>query len=192
MTIESTAERARPEPASARRLGRRTRKAVLVVHIAAAGAWLGLDVVMGVLVITAVAGGDNTRAVSLQALELVTVGPMLGAGLLCLASGIVLGVGTKWGLVRYRWVAVKLVINVVLVVLVLVLLRPGVAETAAAGRELAAGRAADAAPGDMVVPPIVSTLALSVAITLSVYKPWGRRQRSVIPPAAVPGATRSG
>jgi hypothetical protein len=30
------------------RLGARTRKSVLVVHIASAGAWLGIDVVMAV------------------------------------------------------------------------------------------------------------------------------------------------
>jgi hypothetical protein len=31
------------------RLGSRTRKGVLVVHIASAGAWIGIDVVMGLL-----------------------------------------------------------------------------------------------------------------------------------------------
>jgi hypothetical protein len=35
-----------------------------------------------------------------------------------LASGVVLGLGTKWGLIRYWWVAAKLVLNVVLVALV--------------------------------------------------------------------------
>jgi hypothetical protein len=35
------------------RLGARTRKIFLVAHIASAGAWIGIDVVMGVLVFTA-------------------------------------------------------------------------------------------------------------------------------------------
>jgi len=35
------------------RLGARTRKGVLVAHIASAGAWIGIDVVMGVLIFTA-------------------------------------------------------------------------------------------------------------------------------------------
>lgn len=159
-------------------LGRRARKAVLTVHIAAAGIWLGLDIVMAVLVFTALGtGSDATRATCLQALEVVTIGPMIVSGVVCLLSGILLGLGTKWGLVRYRWVAIKLAINVVLVVLVLLLLRPGVHEVAEAGRDLAAGRAQDAEPGDMVFPPIVSTLALSIATTLSVFKPGGRLRR---------------
>ena len=46
-------------PATVRwRLGNRTRKSVLVLHIASAGAWLGVDVVMGVLIFTAVARDD--------------------------------------------------------------------------------------------------------------------------------------
>jgi hypothetical protein len=35
------------------RLGARMRKGVLVVHIVSAGAWIGIDVVMGVLIFTA-------------------------------------------------------------------------------------------------------------------------------------------
>src|SRR6266487_4906372 len=42
-----------------RRLGARTRKAVLVVHIASAGAWLGIDVVMAVLIFTALGSDDG-------------------------------------------------------------------------------------------------------------------------------------
>ncbi len=125
-------------------LPRSARRVALIVHIAASGAWLGLELALGALVITALATGDTaTEAACLQAIEVVAVGPMIVAGALSLASGIVLGLGTKWGLLRYRWVAVKLVLNVVLLVLVLVALRPGAAEVAEAGRALAAGGEAD-------------------------------------------------
>ena len=157
------------------RLGARARKSVLVVHIASAGAWIGIDVVMGVLVFTAVfAGDDETKALSLRALELFAIWPLLSTGLLCLASGVVLGLGTKWGLVRYWWLAIKLVLNVVLVALVAFLLRPGVAEVAEHGRRFVAGEPATLAVGDMVFPPVVSTSALLIATVLAVFKPWGR------------------
>lgn len=157
------------------RLGARARKGVLVVHIASAGAWIGIDVVMGVLVFTAVfAGDDETKALSLRALELFAIWPLLSTGLLCLASGVVLGLGTNWGLVRYWWVAIKLVLNVVLVALVAFLLRPGVAEVAEQGRRFVAGEPATLAVGDMVFPPVVSTSALLIATVLAVFKPWGR------------------
>jgi hypothetical protein len=96
------------------------------------------------------------------------------AGLVRLASGAVLGLGSRYGLVSYWWVGAKLVLNAVLTTLVLVALRPGMSELGAVGRQLAAGRSVPAALGGMVFPPVVSSLALLVAFTLSVFKPWGR------------------
>ena len=123
----------RPVRGPAFRLGRRARKAVLLTHIAAAGAWLGIDVVLGVMVGTALVTGDAQQAgVALQSLGLFAVWPLIVVGLLCLASGILLGAGSTYGLVRYWWTAIKLGLNVVLVILVLVLLRPQVGDVSAA------------------------------------------------------------
>jgi hypothetical protein len=164
------------------RLGARSRKGVLVVHIASAGAWIGIDVVMGVLVFTALLTDDDvTRALCYRALELFAVWPLIVTGLVCLASGVVLGLGTKWGLVRYWWVAIKLALNVVLVLLVAFALRPGVIEMAEQGRLFAAGEPASLAVGGLIFPPIVSTSALLVATVLAVFKPWGRIRKRWAP-----------
>lgn len=160
-----------------RRLGARTRKGFLVVHIASAGAWLGIDVVMGVLVFTAFLTDDaHTRSLCFEVLELVTVWPLLTTGLICLASGVVLGLGTKYGIVTYWWVTTKLVLNLVLTALVLISLRGGVAELADLGRQLANGQQV-VTPTDMLFPPIVSPTCLLIALLLSVFKPWGRIRR---------------
>lgn len=149
-----------------------------MVHIASAGSWLGLDVVMAGLVFTAVAGdSDRTRVVAYQAMAMFAVWSALTLGLLCLASGARLGLGSKYGLVRYWWVAVKLVVNVVLTSLVLLALRPAVADAAARGRELLTGGSAPPGVGDLVFPPVASTSALVFAMALSVFKPWGRIRR---------------
>ena len=163
------------DPARRWRLGTRTRKGFLVVHVASAGAWIGVDVVMAVFVFTALlADDDSTKALCYRALELFAVWPLLTTGLVCLASGIVLGLGTKYGLVRYWWVAIKLVLNIVLTALVLVALRPAVTEAAEQGRQFAAGAPASLAVGDLIFPPIVSPTALLIALVLAVFKPWGR------------------
>jgi hypothetical protein len=149
------------------RLGARTRKGVLVVHIASVGAWLGLDVAMAVLIFTAIFSHDSgTRALCYQALQLFAVWPLFIAGIVCLASGVVLGLGSKYGLVRYWWVATKLALTILLPGLVLVALR-----------QLAAGHLVTASVGDMIYPPIVSPAALLIAVVLSVFKPWGRIRR---------------
>ncbi|HMA47607.1 MAG TPA: DUF2269 family protein [Frankiaceae bacterium] len=153
---------------------------MLITHIAAAGAWLGIDVAMAVVVFTAMVTDDPaTRAFSLRALEVFTVWPLLIAGLVRLLSGAVLGLGSRWGLVRYWWVSVKLVLNVVLTALVVVALRPEVTRLAGQARRWVAGEPATLDVANLLYPPIVSPVALLIAMTLSVVKPWGRIRRRV-------------
>jgi hypothetical protein len=149
------------------KLGKRARKGLLAAHIVTSGAWIGMETVMGVLVFTAFS--DPSLAVACyRAVAQFAVWPVLIMGVLCLATGVVLGLGSKYGLVRYWWVAVKLGLNVILCVLVLLALQPGIDAANA-------GQAAD----DLVFPPIVSTVSLLFATWLSVFKPWGKvRQRT--------------
>jgi hypothetical protein len=155
-----------------------------MVHIASAGAWLGIDVAMAVVIFTALFSDDiGTKALCYQALQLFAVWPLFVAGIVCLASGVVLGLGTKYGLVRYWWVATKLVLNILLTGLVLVALRPGLSELSEVGRQLAAGQPVTASVGDMIYPPIVSPTALLIAMLLAVFKPWGRIRRRPQSPA---------
>jgi hypothetical protein len=157
------------------RLGATTRKSILLVHIASAGTWIGIDVVMAVLVFTALlSDDDHTKTLSFQALELVAVGPLLATGLVCLLTGILLGLGSRYGLVRYWWVAVKLVLNLLLTALVLVALAPEVTAAAERARQFDAGLPASLGVGDLIFPPIVSPTALLLAMALAVFKPWGR------------------
>lgn len=119
-----------------------------------------------------------TVAFSLQALELVSIWPLLACGLLCLASGIVLGLGSKWGVVRYWWVTAKLALNLILTGLVVASLQSEVTEQADLARRLAAGEAVTFDLTNLIYPPTVSPTLLLVAITLSVVKPWGRVRRT--------------
>lgn len=171
-----TARKATDQPAtSGWQLSRTVRKTLLVVHVVSAGGWIGIDLVVGVLVLAGWFGADTAvRGVAYQALGMFVVWPMFTTGLVCLATGILLGLGTRYGLLRYWWVAVKLAINLVLCVLVLVLLRPGLPEVGEYGRALAMG---DDPAGDvsfLFFPPAVSLTALSFATVLAVVKPWGR------------------
>ncbi|WP_433528600.1 hypothetical protein ACQPYA_19855 [Micromonospora sp. CA-263727] len=170
---------ARRAPGGRWRAGPRLRKLLLLLHIAAAGAWLGIDIVLGLLVLAAFAPGDDLgAAAALTSIGHFATWPLAAVGLLCLASGVLLGLGTKYGLVRYWWVAIKLVLNVVLVTLVIAALGPGVRELAEAARaSLTDGRALPVLT-DLAFPPVVSTAAVLFAMTLSVFKPWGRRRRT--------------
>lgn len=167
-----------------------TRKMWLVLHILSAGAWIGVDVIVAVLVAVGLAGDDRARGLAYQALGSFVVLPMLTAGLVCLVTGLVLGLGSKWGLLRYWWVAVKLTLNLVLCTLILVALNPGMPGVRAHGEAVSAGLTSSLDTANLMFPPIVSLTTLSLATVLSVYKPWGRIRRFSAVAAAAPRSPR--
>ena len=146
-------------------LSRAARRTLLVVHLLAAGTWIGVDVMLGVLVLTVLIGDPALVPAALQVLPLL-FWPLLTAGLVSLLSGLLLGLGSRYGLLRFWWVAVKLALNLVLVTLVVLLLGPGLYAAVATGPT-----------PTMAFPPAVSLTALTVAVALSVVKPWGRIRR---------------
>ena len=166
------------KPATQWRLGKRSRKVTLLAHIVSAGAWIGIDVIVAVLVgVGWFADSDSTRGAAYQALGLFVVWPMLTSALVCLGSGLLLGLGSKYGLLRFWWVAVKLFLNLLLTTLILIALKPGMPEIAEYGRSVSAGQPNGLDVSQMFFPPIVSLTLLTFATTLSIFKPWGRTRR---------------
>lgn len=160
------------------RIGRRTRRLTLIVHITSAGTWLGLDAAFAVLAYTALLSDDvETAGAAFQMLTIVAVWPMLSVALLNLGTGLVLALGTKYGLFKYWWVIVKLGINVTFSTLIILALRPELGRIAAAGRQLANHETSSVPIGILPYPLTVGPLLLLTAVTISVIKPWGRVSR---------------
>lgn len=161
------------------RLPPAARKAVLVLHIVAGIGWMGVDVALFVLLMTARTTDDANLVISgFNAIRMIVpvAVPPLSLGIL--ATGLVLGWGTPWGLLRYWWVFVKLILSLVMTVLVFVSLVPAVNSIEVLS---AAAESADAVraslgllPTQLMFPPVVSFLMLSVATVLSIFKPWRR------------------
>lgn len=161
-------------------LSRRVRRATLLAHILVSLAWVGVDLVIGVFAITGITSDDPaTIAMSYTALEAFALVLLVPLGLLSLGTGVLLGLGTRHGLVRYWWVLVKLVLTIVLVVLVLTALRSTLADAASAS-QVADASLTDRLGRDrvsMLFPPAVSTTVLVVVAVLGFYKPWGPTPR---------------
>lgn len=158
------------------------RKAVLVIHLLSAGAWIGIDVLVAVLVLVGWFGQPSTAGLAYRALGTFVAVPMLVAALVCLATGLLLGLATRWGLVRYWWVLVKLVLTVVLCVLIVVALQPRMPEVVAHGEAVSrsTGTGSTGSRAEVIwlfFPPAVSLTMLVLATGLAVYKPWGRLPR---------------
>lgn len=161
------------------RLSRRWRKAVLILHIISGIGWIGVDFALLPLVLTGLTTDDGElAAASYRAIATLVPWTVPALSLLILTTGVLLGLGTKWGLLRYWWVTVKLIISLVLTVLVFVALLPAVdaleVGSATTGDEVRA-RLDD--PAVFLYPPVVSCMLLVTSAILSVTKPWGRRHQ---------------
>jgi Predicted integral membrane protein (DUF2269) len=159
------------------RLSASARKLTLTIHIISAIGWIGVDFVLFVFAFTGLTSDDpSTIATCYLAIEMFAVVLLVPLGVLSLATGLLLGWGSKYGILRYHWVLWKLVLNLVLTTLVVILLRPGVSEAAdlvAASPNMISDEL-DQARANLIFPPTVSITALTIATVLAVYKPWGR------------------
>ncbi len=161
------------------RLTPAARKAVLVLHVVAGIGWMGVDIALLVLLITARTTNDAALVVSgfnaIGMIVPITV-PPLSLGILL--TGSVLGLGTRWGLVRYWWVLVKLLLSLVMTVLVFASLLPAVSGIAVLSATTISADAVRASLGTLptmlLFPPVVSFVMLGAATILSIFKPWQR------------------
>ncbi|QOV38554.1 DUF2269 domain-containing protein [Streptomyces ferrugineus] len=160
--------------ASAKKLSRPARRAALVVHVVASASWLGLTVGLLALAITAGATGSAvTVEASVRAMKLFADWLLLPVAFLTLVSGLVLSLGTQWGLARHRWVYVKFWLTLATTAATAFALRPGLGTTVSA---VAAGEPLPD-PGDLMMGPIVSLSAYVFMTVISVLKPWGLTRR---------------
>jgi hypothetical protein len=194
MTNELTT-RPKPQPTTARRtnplgatwrLTPAVRKTLLALHIVLGIGWMGVDIALLVLLITARTTDDATLAVSgFNAIRMIVpvAVPPLSLGIL--ATGLLLGLGTPWGLVRYWWVLIKLILSGVMTVLVFTSLVPEVSSMAILAATTGSADAVRASLGDLptqlLFPPVVSFAMLGIATFLSIFKPWSRTPWSSTP-----------
>lgn len=164
---------ARSAPAAKRgwRMGPSLRKLTLTAHVVLSVGWIGLA---GSLIALAVVGLGSGEAWVYRAIGVLGETFLLPLGMGSLVTGILLGVDTKWGLVRHYWVAAKLVGTIGLVLATQLALGRFIAS--AAERAAAGGPVGE--PAQSVLGGSIANLVLLIVMTvLSVYKPWGRTRR---------------
>jgi uncharacterized membrane protein len=155
------------------------RKLVLTVHVITSVAWIGGSACLLVLGLTGLLAADHevqkAAYVADGALGTWVARPV---SVLAFASGVLISVGTRWGLVRYWWVLISLIATAIMTAAVVFLLTPRLtraaenALAAPAGTDIVDAVGPDAA--SLVAAPSVALVALSLVTALNVYKPWGR------------------
>lgn len=150
----------------------RMRKSALTVHITVSVGWIGVLIAYLVLVAVTMTSNEEqmTRSAYL-AMEPITWFALVPLAIASLVTGLVMSLGTPWGLFRHYWVLAKLLLTVLATLVLL-----SYTETVGFQAELAADPSADLSKlmgGAGLLHPGVGLLVLLVIVILSVYKPKG-------------------
>jgi hypothetical protein len=149
----------------------RTRRFALTVHIIFSVGWLGAVVAYLSLVVALFTGGDAQTARSAwTSMELIGWFVIIPLAIGALLSGLVMSLGTTWGLFRHYWVVIKLVLTAFATVILIVHM-PTV--SLQVGEIESVGHVALGGPRGELVHAGGGLLVLLVTTILAVYKPWG-------------------
>ena len=150
------------------------RKLALTAHVSSSVGWMGAVAAFLALSVAGVAGQDPqmVRGAYL-AMHLVTWFVIVPFCIAALVTGLIQSLGTRWGLFRHYWIVTKLGLTVIATLILLVHTQP-------IGQVAAFAASSTLAPDDLgririrlIADAGAALMALLVATTLSVYKPWG-------------------
>jgi hypothetical protein len=148
------------------------RKASLTAHVAISVGWLGSVAAFLALAVSGLAASDahrqNAAYLSMETVTLYVIVPLAFASL---ASGLLQGLLSPWGILKHYWVVAKLLLTVVATGLLVLHLGPIHALADAAHAGSVAGRRG--LQVQLLFDAALAIVALLLATLLSVVKPRG-------------------
>ncbi len=153
----------------------RGRKLALTAHVTTSIGWLGAVAVFLVLAIAGLTSPNVELVRSAYAvmglIGWIVIVPFCFASL---ATGVASSLGTSWGLIRYYWVVIKLVITVLATVVLLIHMQPITRVANFASGPTWSTSGLQSVRSELVVESAAALLVLLAATALSTYKPQGR------------------
>jgi hypothetical protein len=148
------------------------RKLILVLHVTSSVGFMGGVAAFLALAVTGLATTDVALSEgAYRAMRVVTWVILVPLAWTSLIIGVIQSLGTPWGLIRYYWVIIKLVLTLVAIVVLLLQTQTvdALSAAAASGQLAAYG----GAKFSMVLHSTGGLAVLLVATILSIYKPRG-------------------
>ncbi len=163
----------------------RLRKFALTAHVTVSLGWIGSVVAYLALVVAAMNRQDaQTLRAAWIAMELTGWSVIVPLSLVSLLTGVIMSLGTKWGLFRHYWVLISLASTLFATVVLLLHMRTVsfFAGVAAEMDSADVGRLRDGLRGELVHAGVGLLVLLAIEM-LNVYKPrgltpYGWRKRS--------------
>jgi hypothetical protein len=159
------------------RLRKTAHKVALTAHVLGSVGWFGVALVVAFCGITAVVTTDPTLPVALYRAMHASLWLSIPIGAVAVCTGVVLSLGTAWGLARHWWVVAKIGISVAVIVTDALVISSATARAASTGT----------ASSPLRDGTIAHCIVLAVATGLSIFKPKGRTPHGRRSPADTPG-----
>jgi hypothetical protein len=156
------------------------RRGALAVHVVCSVGWIGAAAAYLALGVAAeISGPPQTVRAAWIGMELTGWFVIVPLGCLAFLTGLLMAVGTPWGLIRHYWVLIALTLTTVALA-VLIVHMPSVSATAELARS--ADDPATIQLGGDVVHPALGLVVLAVVAVLNIFKPrgltaYGQRRR---------------
>lgn len=148
------------------------RKFALAAHIVFSVGWIGAVVAYLVLGVAAVTShGAQTIRAAWIGMELIGWYAIVPLALASLLTGLIMSLGTKWGLFLHYWVLITFVMTI-FATTILLLHMPDVSATTAMVREAESNELSGGLGGDLFHSSI-GLIVILVIYVLNVYKPRG-------------------
>jgi len=149
------------------------RRFALAAHLTLSVGWIGaVAAYMALDLATATSQDAQTLRAAYLGMELIVRNVIVPLALASLLTGLVMALGTKWGLFRHYWVLISLLLTIVATVVLLV-----EAQTISYFADVAADPTTSGAElralGSTLAHSVGGTVVLLVILVLNVYKPQG-------------------
>lgn len=171
-------------------MGPNLRKFALAAHVTLSVGWIGAVAAYAVLDVTAATSRDaNELRAAYTAMDLITRLSIVPLGFLTLGTGLIMSLGTKWGLFRHYWTLISLILTLFALAVLLIETRTiryygSLARDPATSDEILLGL------GNTLLHSIGAIVVLLVIMWLNMYKPrgitkygWRKQQEEVATPA---------
>jgi hypothetical protein len=149
------------------------RKFALTVHVTLSVGWIGAVAAYMALDVAGATSGDaqTLRAVYL-AMDVIARSVIVPLAIASLVTGLVMAVGTRWGLFRHYWVLISLLLTIIATVVLLVETQT-IRYFADVAADPTTADEALRALGSTLVHSVGGTVVLVVILVLNMYKPRG-------------------
>jgi hypothetical protein len=154
-------------------MGSGARKLALTAHIIASLGWIGAVAAFIALDVTTVTSDTSTtlRAAYIG-MDLMTRWAIVPLAFASFASGLLMSLGTKWGLFRHWWVVITLLLTAIATIVLLVQV-PVIDHRADMAADPTTSDLELASMGNLLPHSVGGTIVLLVITVLNVYKPRG-------------------